>query len=155
METKSCGGYDGVFDNLVFTHAGHSSSIIQEIIQHCQQDPSLTIVYFYFDFKETDKQNPDKLLSSLASQLSVKSRKAQAFLQSLHACCQSGAQQPTIEALKKLREALRSLPKGLDNTYDRILLSIDKFQGSIHDSAMALFLCSTYATQRDCRSFGR
>jgi len=34
----------------LLTHAGGSSTIIEEISNHCKTSPSLAVAYFYFEF---------------------------------------------------------------------------------------------------------
>ena len=50
----------------------HSSAIIQDIQTSCKAGLGL-IAYFYFDFRDLEKQNRRNLLSSLLVQLSAQS----------------------------------------------------------------------------------
>ena len=50
-----------------------SSTIIQDVMLYCQADKTLAIMYFYFDFSDTEKQRYENLIRSLVVQLSRQS----------------------------------------------------------------------------------
>jgi hypothetical protein len=54
------------------TYGGVSSTIIQDIIA-LRDSGSVSMAYFYFDFRDSNKQNRRDLLSSLVTQLSSRS----------------------------------------------------------------------------------
>ena len=65
------------------------------------------IAYFYFDFKDTDKQNRRNLLLSLLSQLSARSDLFCDMLYRVYLAHDNGAQMPTDDVLiQSLKEAL-------------------------------------------------
>ena len=71
-----------------------------------------TIAYYYFDFRDTEKQNCNGLLSSLLSQLSANSDSfcdILSRLRSSHASA-SGARKPTDRALKECLRDILTLP---------------------------------------------
>jgi hypothetical protein len=57
---------------IMLTHDGSSSTIIEEILGHCDSDPSLAVAFFYFDFNNKDTP-PDVVCRSLIEQLTVQS----------------------------------------------------------------------------------
>ena len=65
------------------------------------------MLYFYFDFKETDKQNRRNLVLSLLSQLSSRSDLCCDMLYRLYQTHDNGAHKPTDDALVQiLKDAL-------------------------------------------------
>lgn len=68
-------------------------------MEDCRNSSEFIAAYFYFDFNDNDKQGHEKLIHSLAFQLSATSPKAQDSLLSLYAQCQNGQQQPKSDAL--------------------------------------------------------
>ena len=83
-----------------------SSAIIQDIKTLC--DAGLAFMaYFYFDFKDTDKQNRRNLVLSLLSQLSDRSDLCCDMLHRVYLSHNSGAHKPTDDVLvQNLKEAL-------------------------------------------------
>jgi hypothetical protein len=76
-----------------------SSAIIQDVLQHCQSDSELAVVYFYFDFNDVEKQRHENLIRSLIVQLSMQSTNTPEALNTIYSRCQEGQQQPTTDAL--------------------------------------------------------
>ncbi|KAN0128768.1 hypothetical protein V8E53_013414 [Lactarius tabidus] len=75
-----------------------SSVIIREI--ESQSDTgSAYMAYFFFDFKDTGKQDSRALLSSLLVQLSDQSDQCCDVLIGLHSAHQNGSRQPTVDSL--------------------------------------------------------
>jgi hypothetical protein len=72
--------------------------IIRDIKSICN-DGSAFLAYFYFDFKDTAKQDSRALLSSLLIQLSDQSDIFCGALSSLYAAHKQGSEQPTNESL--------------------------------------------------------
>ena len=66
---------------------------------HCQSDPALAIIYFYFDFNDVEKQRHENLLRSLIVQLSMQSMNTPEALDTIYSRCQEGQQQPSTDAL--------------------------------------------------------
>jgi hypothetical protein len=46
-----------------------SSTIVEHLLQHCVNESSMATAYFYFDFRDTQKQDPELMLCSLLCQL--------------------------------------------------------------------------------------
>ncbi|CAN9450612.1 unnamed protein product [Alternaria alternata] len=46
-----------------------SSTIIENLLQYCHDDTNIVTAYFYFDFNDTQKQDPELMLRSLLCQL--------------------------------------------------------------------------------------
>jgi hypothetical protein len=86
-----------------------SSTIIQDIKVMCDAGQA-SIAYFYFDFRDTDKQHWRDLLSSLLTQLSAHSGPCFDILSRLYSNDGNGAQQPNDDALKRCLKEMLTLP---------------------------------------------
>jgi hypothetical protein len=70
------------------------------------------MAYFFFDFKDTGKQDSRALLSSLLVQLSDQSEQCCNILIGLHSTHQNGSQQPTVDSLVRcLKDMLTTICK--------------------------------------------
>jgi hypothetical protein len=78
------------------------------------RDAALAVMaYFYFDFKDTDKQNRRNLLLSLLSQLSARSDLCCDMLYRVYVTHDNGAHKPTDDVLiQNLKETLTFLNHG-------------------------------------------
>jgi hypothetical protein len=90
-----------------------SSTIIQDI-EAMQETGQASMAYFYFDFRDANKQRRHDLLTSLLFQLSARSVPHCDLLSSLYAAYDGGARQPTdqelIKCLKKMLILLDQRP---------------------------------------------
>ena len=86
-----------------------SSAIIQDIQTLCKTGLG-SIAYFYFDFRELDKQNRRNLLPSLLVQLSAQSSPRCDILHRLYSEHDNGTQQPTEAALTQSLKDMLTLP---------------------------------------------
>lgn len=68
-----------------------------------------TMAYFYFDFRDTDKQNRHNLLLSLVTQLSTRSTPCCEILSHVYKTHENGAQQPSDDVLKDCLVKMLSL----------------------------------------------
>ncbi|KAH9007381.1 hypothetical protein EDB83DRAFT_2302272 [Lactarius deliciosus] len=88
------------------------SSIIQDIMAVCEAGSAI-MAYFYFDFRDLNKQTCRDLLLSLVSQLSSSSSLCCGILHRIYTSHKSGAHQPSDGTLKEcLKEMLRLLGQG-------------------------------------------
>ncbi|KAF3935527.1 hypothetical protein ABW19_dt0201550 [Dactylella cylindrospora] len=71
-----------------------SSSIIHDLLSEDNQ-----VIYFYFDFRDAEKQSFKNMVSSLVFQLSCLQEVISSELDSLFASCSHGMQKPTCENL--------------------------------------------------------
>ncbi|KAJ4321942.1 hypothetical protein N0V94_002654 [Neodidymelliopsis sp. IMI 364377] len=76
-----------------------SSTIIETLLQHCHDDINMVTVYFYFDFNDPQKQNPELLLHSLFYQLLQHSLIMPKGVDALFSSCGNGQRQPSMHAL--------------------------------------------------------
>ena len=82
-----------------------SSSIIKDI-ESIRAAGLASLAYYYFDFKDTGKQDRRGLLSSLLNQLCTRSHRGHDILSSLYKAHENGSRQPSevdlIECLKNV-----------------------------------------------------
>ena len=75
----------------------YSSTAIQDIEQYASSNPKIATAYFYFDFKDSEKQYAEKLIRSLVIQLSACCPRMPSSLLLAYSQSQDGRRQPTIE----------------------------------------------------------
>ena len=78
-----------------------SSTVIEEVANHCKENPDFALAYFYFDFTDPVKQKTSFLVRSFLTQLSFQLPMCSAVLLKLHAACQGGSQQASPTGLMK------------------------------------------------------
>ncbi|KAF2124635.1 hypothetical protein P153DRAFT_325872, partial [Dothidotthia symphoricarpi CBS 119687] len=76
-----------------------SSTIIEHLLQHCHDDSNTVTVYFYFDFNDTQKQDPELMLRSLLCQLQQRPFIVPEGVDALFSSCENGQRQPSLHAL--------------------------------------------------------
>ena len=76
-----------------------SSTLVEHLLQHCSDDPSIVIAYFYFDFNDVQKQDPELMLRSLVCQLLQRLTTTPKSLDALFSSCENGHRQPSPHAL--------------------------------------------------------
>ena len=86
-----------------------SSTIIQDIETMCDAGQA-SMGYFYFDFRDTGKQHGRDLVTSLLHQLSAGSDPRCDILSRLHTAHDSGARQPSDQALTNCLKEMLTLP---------------------------------------------
>ncbi|KAI9438881.1 hypothetical protein BJY52DRAFT_1217340 [Lactarius psammicola] len=83
------------------------SSVIQDIMATCEAGSAI-MAYFYFDFRDLNKQSCHDLLLSLVSQLSTRSSHFCDILHRVYKTHEDGTRQPSDDTLKEcLKEMLR------------------------------------------------
>jgi hypothetical protein len=86
-----------------------SSTVIEDIQALCDAGHA-SMAYFYFDFRNANKQSLRDLLLSLLTQLSARSSPRCDILSKLYSAYDSGKNQPSDTALTKCLEDMLSLP---------------------------------------------
>ena len=86
-----------------------SSAIIQDIQTLCKAGLG-SIAYFYFDFRDLEKQNRRNLLPSLLVQLSAQSGPRSDILHRLYMDHDNGTQKPTEAALTQCLKDMLTIP---------------------------------------------
>jgi hypothetical protein len=91
-----------------------SSTIIEEVLRHCHLRSDLAVVYFYFDFNDAEKQQHDKMIRSLITQLYAQSQSVLKPLESLFSSHRNGERQPPTHLLLA---TLRQMIEGFGETF--------------------------------------
>ena len=86
-----------------------SSSVIQDIMTICESGSAI-LAYFYFDFRDLDKQTCHHLLLSLVSQLSARSSPCCDILHRVYETHENGTRQPSDDTLKECLIKMLRLP---------------------------------------------
>jgi hypothetical protein len=68
------------------------------------------MAYFYFDFRDTDKQNLHNALPSLLTQLSARSDSCYGILSNVYKAHNNGAYKPSTGAMIKCLKEMLALP---------------------------------------------
>ncbi|KAI4940771.1 hypothetical protein J4E91_011258 [Alternaria rosae] len=85
-----------------------SSTVIEHLLQYCHDDTSMVIAYFYFDFNDTQKQDPELMLRSLLCQLLQSSVVIPKGVDALFSSCENGKRQPPLHTLLEVtRQAMQ------------------------------------------------
>ncbi|USP74830.1 putative multiple ankyrin repeats single kh domain protein [Curvularia clavata] len=79
-----------------------SSTVVEHLLQHCHSDASMVTAYFYFDFNDTQKQDPELMLCSLLRQLLQRSVTLPKGVEVLFSAYENGDGQPSLHALLEL-----------------------------------------------------
>ncbi|KAH9041212.1 hypothetical protein EDB85DRAFT_1832260, partial [Lactarius pseudohatsudake] len=91
------------------TYITDSSAIIQDILVLWEAGLA-SMAYFYFDFKDTDKQNLRNLLPSLLTQLSTRSDSCCDILSRIYQTHDDGARKPGTNTLIECLKEMLALP---------------------------------------------
>jgi hypothetical protein len=91
-----------------------SSTIIRNISQYCVDKSVKATAYFYFDFNDPQKQDPELMIRSLICQLLQQCSKMPTILETLFSSCETGQRQP---ALDDLLEVLRQTILAFSHSY--------------------------------------
>ncbi|KAN0129876.1 hypothetical protein V8E53_012348 [Lactarius tabidus] len=143
-----------------------SSAIIRDI-KSVSNAGSAFLAYFYFDFKDTSKQDSRALLSSLLIQLSDQSDILCDILSSLYSAHKQGSEQPTDESLAQclkdmltmtgqvpiylVMDALDECPNdsGIPSSREKVMKLVTQLVGLQHPN---LRLCVTSRPEFDIRT---
>jgi hypothetical protein len=89
-----------------------SSTVIEHLLQHCHDYTHMVTAYFYFDFNDTQKQDPELMLRSLLCQFLQRSVAIPKGVDALFSSCENGQQKPSLHALLEviLFGSLQALP---------------------------------------------
>ncbi|KAF8258093.1 hypothetical protein EI94DRAFT_1193758 [Lactarius quietus] len=85
------------------------SSVVEDIMAICETGPAI-MAYFYFDFRDLDKQTCHHLLLSLVSQLSTRSSPCCDILHRVYETHEKGTRQPSDDTLKECLKEMVRLP---------------------------------------------
>jgi hypothetical protein len=72
-----------------------SSTVIHDLLQHCHNHTRIVTAYFYFDFNDKQKQDPELMLRSLLCQFLQRSIVVPKGVDSLFSSCDNGQRKPS------------------------------------------------------------
>jgi hypothetical protein len=106
-----------------------SSTIIENLLQHCHDDIIMVTAYFYFDFNDAQKQDAELMLRSLLCQLLQRLVVIPKGVDALFSSCENGRREPSLHAvLEVTRQAVQEFTHvyivldALDECTERIVL---------------------------------
>ena len=110
---SSCGGNNCKEEMFTFPS---SSSIVEDIMNHCKADASLACAYFFFDGRDSRKQlqTHESLIRSLIMQFSDQCDGLPVALVELYRSCNNGHQEPSLNAIQS---TLQTILDGFKQTY--------------------------------------
>jgi hypothetical protein len=76
-----------------------SSTVVEHLLQYCHDNTNIVTAYFYFDFNDTQKQDPELMLRSLLCQLLQRSVVIPKGVDALFSSCENGQRKPSSHAL--------------------------------------------------------
>ncbi|PSN64889.1 HET-domain-containing protein [Corynespora cassiicola Philippines] len=76
-----------------------SSTVVENLLQYGHDDTEIVTAYFYFDFNDTQKQDPELMLRSLLCQLLRRAVVIPKGVDALFLSCENGQQKPSSHAL--------------------------------------------------------
>jgi hypothetical protein len=84
-----------------------SSTIIETLSQHCSDDTDMVTAYFYFDFNDTQKQDPELMVCSLLRQLLQRLSMVHRSIDAFFSACENGSRPPLHTLLEVTQQALQ------------------------------------------------
>lgn len=91
-----------------------SSTIIQKTVQYCRSRTNSIVLYYYFDFNDSEKQRHEQMIRSLIIQLFAHCATVPSTLEALYSSFSGGERQPNLE---KLLPVLNQMMKAFDEIY--------------------------------------
>lgn len=77
------------------------STVVEHVLHVCATTSDIAVLYFFFDFNDTEKQQHEGMMRSLLSQLAMHFVSVPPALETLYSSCMEGGRKPNFEALKK------------------------------------------------------
>ncbi|KAF8258090.1 hypothetical protein EI94DRAFT_1816112 [Lactarius quietus] len=166
IEWKSTGSLLWVYGKPGSGKSVICSSIVEDIMAICETGSAI-MAYFYFDFKDLDKQTCHHLLLSLVSQLSTRSSSCCDILHRVYETHEKGTRQPSDDTLKGCLKEMLRLPgqgpiyiildaldecpdsSGIPSPRDEVLQLVQELVG-LH--LQDLHICATSRPEVDIRA---
>lgn len=105
-----------------------SSTIIEAIFDHCSNNSSLAVLYFYFDFNDAEKQRPESTIRSLIIQLSLQCISVPQTLNSLYRTSTDGQRQPAYDSLLETLQQMIGVFQEIYLVIDALDESSDRYE---------------------------
>ena len=84
------------------------STVVEHVLHVCVTTSDIAVLYFFFDFNDTEKQQHESMMRSLLSQLSMHFLSVPPVLETLYTSCMEGGRHPDFEALKETLHKMTS-----------------------------------------------
>jgi len=91
-----------------------SSAIIEYLLDYCSPPSAQAVLYFYFDFKDAEKQRHGNMIRSFITQIFSRWISIPKGLETLYISCSHGQQQPSHQ---KLLATLHQILRAFEGTY--------------------------------------
>lgn len=91
-----------------------SSIILENLLSDCDNSPDKVVAYFYFDFNDMQKQNPELMMRSLICQLLQQGIGISATLDAIFSSCGTEQRPPSLHALL---ESIQQMTQGFPCIY--------------------------------------
>lgn len=91
-----------------------TSTVIENLLQHCNGDSGMVVAYFYFDFNIAQKRDPELMARSLFCQLTQRSMACPEAIDALYSACENDRRAPSLEALL---QAMQQVMQRLTRVY--------------------------------------
>ena len=75
------------------------STILEHVLHVCTTTSDISVLYFFFDFNDTEKQQHEGMMRSLLSQLAMHFVRVPPVLETLYSSCMEGGRNPNFAAL--------------------------------------------------------
>ena len=75
------------------------STVVEHVLHVSTTTSDIAVLYFYFDFNDTEKQQHESMMRSLLSQLAMHFVDVPLVLETLYSSCMEGGRKPNFEAL--------------------------------------------------------
>jgi DNA replication protein DnaC len=76
-----------------------SAGIINDLQEVCENDPTKSLAFFFFDFNDAEKRDPIDMVKSLLSQVLNRCTIVPDAVRSLHATYESGRREAPVDQL--------------------------------------------------------
>ena len=94
------------------------STVLEHLLQDYTPLPTVAVVYFFFDFNDSDTQLHMGMMCSLLSQLSMHCISVPFVLETLFSSCMNGGRRPTFKALLETFHQMAM-------TFERVFIILD------------------------------
>jgi hypothetical protein len=84
-----------------------SSTIIETLSEHCSDNTDMVTVYFYFDFNNTQKQDPELMVCTLLQQLLQRLAMVNRSIGEFFSSCENGSRPPLHTLLEVTQQAMQ------------------------------------------------
>jgi hypothetical protein len=84
-----------------------SSTIIEHLSQQCSDNTDMVTVYFYFNFNDTQKQDPELMVCSLLQQLLQRLAMVHRSIDAFFSSCEIGSRPPLHTLLEVTQQAMQ------------------------------------------------